>query len=182
MSFIFDRGELDAALKNLAQRLAADRLAVTIYVVGGGAVMLSVRPDRGGTKDVDTWINADAATKSAVQGHIEQMAAERGWTSDWMNENAKNYIPEAVSGDPSEWEPYIQVGEVVIVLGRADVLLAMKLRAGRPIKDLPDLPSLVAAASVTNVAQAADIFETHYPHDVMKAAARNWLLANLPRS
>lgn len=36
MSFIFDRGELDAALKSLAQRLDADRLAVTIYVVGGG--------------------------------------------------------------------------------------------------------------------------------------------------
>lgn len=179
MSFIFDRDDLDAALKELARRLHGDGLAVTIYVVGGGAVMLSVRPERGGTKDVDTWINADDLTRAALQQHIEQMASERGWTSDWVNENAKNFIPEAISGDHADWEPYIQFGDVAVVLARADVLLAMKLRAARPLKDLPDLPSLVAAAGVTSVTQATDLFDTHYPYDSMKASARDWLLKNL---
>ncbi|MEQ1700558.1 MAG: hypothetical protein ABMA25_10620 [Ilumatobacteraceae bacterium] len=119
--------------------------------MGGGAVMLTVRPDRGGTKDVDTWINADDATRAAVHRHIEQMAAEQGWTSDWLNENAKNFIPEAISGDQAEW-----------------------------VKDLPDLPSLLTAAGVTSMAQALELFETHYPYDSMKPSARSRLLTNIP--
>ncbi len=180
MSFVFDRESLHAALDELAHRLDAEGLAVTIHVVGGGAVMLSVRPDRGGTKDVDAWINADAATKSALRRQIEQMAAENGWTSDWVNENAKNFIPEAVSGHQRDWAPYLQVGDVIIMLARADVLLAMKLRAGRPLKDLPDLPALAAAAEVTTVEHAISVYEGHFPDHAMRASALNWIETHLP--
>ncbi len=179
MSFTFDRDDVDAALHDLARRLHTDNLAVTIYIVGGTAVMLTVQPDRRGTKDIDVWINTDRDTRHHVDRHIAQIAAENGWTPDWLNDNAKNFIPEAITGHTEDWTPYIRLGNVTIVLARSDVLLAMKLRAGRPIKDLPDLPPLIRAAGITTLQQAIGLFETHYPHDDIRPSAKTWLTDHL---
>ncbi len=101
--------------------------------------------------------------------------ANPGFPDDWLNDNASMFIPDNVSGDLSGWDRLLTVGGVTIVVAPPEVLLAMKLLAGRGRRDIPDLPPLVAACGVTTVREVEGIFDRYYPHDDMKPSARRWL-------
>lgn len=177
-----DRAEAERLLHQLATEIDRDGIAVTIHVVGGAAVMLTTRPERTATVDVDSWINcgADEATHAKVMATAADIArANPGLAEDWLNEKAKLFIPDSVGGDPEDWVSLITVGEVRIFAARADVLLAMKLLAGRGRRDIPDIEALIAACGCQSVAHAEAIFESFYPHDDMNPRARAWLEQNL---
>ena len=82
-------------------------------------------------------------------------------------------------GDP-EWLTVIQRGEVSVVIAPLDLMLAMKLYAGRGRRDSEDVTALVQALGIESVSQARDVFETYYPHDELKATSARWLANLLP--
>jgi hypothetical protein len=177
-----DRAEAERLLNELAAKLHEDGVIVTIHIVGGAAVMLTARPDRTATVDVDSWINcgADEDTHAKVIETVAQIArANPGLTEDWLNEKASSFIPDSVGGDPNEWISLIELGGVRIVAARPDVLLAMKLLAGRGRRDLPDIEALVEVCGCTFASDAEALFARFYPHHEMSARARAWLEQNL---
>jgi hypothetical protein len=173
---IFTAELLARTVPVLAERLAARGVEVVIHVVGGSAVALGYHPGRSATRDIDAWLNADADTKAVVLDVVAQLAAENTWPPDWLNENAVMFIPDDVGGAGSpHWRPYHTAGTVDVVVAAPDVLFAMKLRAARGRRDLPDLEVLAGAAGVTTEAAAIELFESYYPHDALKPAAHAWL-------
>lgn len=178
MSRLLSRDDIEAALADLAEMLAEAGVDVTFHIVGGAAIALTERPDRQATNDVDTWIRATDEARAEVDKAIVTIARRRGWSDDWLNDKARLFIPDDVGGDPAEWLPHRVNGRVSVVTARPDVLLAMKLRAGRGLRDFGDLPSLIAACGYTSRTQVEACFSKHYPHDVMKPKAHAWLRAN----
>jgi hypothetical protein len=162
----------------LAEQLNARGIEVTIHVIGGAAVMLTARPDRQLSSDVDAWINCrgNEALRTAVIETVKNIArANLEFPDDWLNDTAAIFIPEAITGDLSDWSPLIRVGRVAVVVASADVLLAMKLLAGRGRRDIPDLQPLLAACGFTTAQQVKDLFDRMYPDDEMGAAAERWI-------
>jgi hypothetical protein len=92
------------------------------------------------------------------------MALERGWPEDWLNDKATMFEPDY--GDP-QWEVIAQEGDVVISAAPDDLLLAMKLRAGRGRRDTLDIDRLLDACGVDSLASAERIFERYFPHDAI---------------
>ena len=152
------REDVLRGLADLADRLAVAGVTATIHVVGGAAVMLSVRPDRQSTVDVDTWINTkgDDAIRSRVLSEAALVARRNpGFRDDWLNDAARMFLPDGVGSDPAQWSLLFERAEVRIVIASAEVLLAMKLHAGRGRRDLPDLPALVEACGLGSRASTA---------------------------
>lgn len=178
MSQLLRRDDIEAALTDLAEMLSDAGVEATFHIVGGAAIALTARPDRQATNDVDTWIRATDEARAEVDNAIVTVARRRGWLDDWLNDKARLFIPDDVGGAAAEWLPHRVVGKVSFVTARPDVLLAMKLRAGRGLRDFGDLPSLIAACGYTSRAQVEACFSTHYPHDVMKPKVQAWLRVN----
>lgn len=173
---IFTADLLARILPELAERLRSRGVEATIHIVGGSAVAIGYNHDRGATRDVDAWLNAATDAKVEVVDVAAELAAENGWPLDWLNENAVMFIPEAVGGAGSaDWRPYHTAGKVGVVIAAPEVLFAMKLHAARGRRDLPDLEVLADAAGVTTAPAAVELFESYYPHDILKPAARAWL-------
>jgi hypothetical protein len=173
-----DREDAHRLLTELAHKLHDADVAVTIHIVGGAAIMLTARPDRTATVDVDSWINCgtDDGTRAKVIGAAVEIArANPGISEDWLNEKASRFIPDSVGGNPNEWIALIDVGDVHIVAARAEVLLAMKPLAGRGRRDLPDVDALVVACRLTTIAEVEQIFDRFYPYDEMSPRAHTWL-------
>ena len=169
---IFTADVLDRVLTELAERVAARDVEVVIHVVGGSAVAIGYNPDRSATRDVDAWVNASSAAKAVVLDVAAELANENGWPSDWLNENAVMFIPEAVGGSGSaHWRSYRTAGKVDVVVATPDVLFAMKIHAARGRRDLPDLEVLAGAAGVSTAAAAVELFELYYPPDALKPAS-----------
>ena len=83
---ILERSDIEWALKQLAVRLGDARQTVSKSVVGGAAIVLEHNPDRGSTNDIDGWINAAPATRTAVDSVIADISPERGEPDDWPND------------------------------------------------------------------------------------------------
>jgi hypothetical protein len=176
------RDDVRTGLSDLADRLHEAGVAVSVHVVGGAAVMLTVRPDRQSTVDVDSWINAhgDEAVRARVLSEAVLVARRNtGFRDDWLNDAARMFIPDGIGGDREHWTPLIERGGVRILVATADVLLAMKLHAGRGRRDLPDLQALIDACGLRSRQEVEELFDRYYPHDEMKVASSRWLEANL---
>ncbi len=177
-----DRDEVRRLLNELATRLDQAGIAVSIHVVGAAAVMMTTSAERTATKDVDSWINggSDPATPAAVLKIVREIADETpGLDENWLNEGAAGFIPISVGGSPEEWVRLIERGGVRILIARPDVLLAMKLLAGRGHRDLPDIDALCDACDVRTVREAMQIFDKYYPDNSIKDRSLKWLEANL---
>lgn len=173
---IFTSDVLARVLPELAERVAATGVEVVIHMVGGSAVAAGYHPERDATRDVDAWLNARAEAKAKVFEVAALMATENGWRPDWLNEDAVMFIPESVGGAGSaHWRPYHTAGKVDIVVAHPEVLFAMKLRAARGRRDVPDLEILARVAGVTTAAAASTLFESYYPHDPLKPGAQEWI-------
>lgn len=175
-----DRDDIVAGLGELAGELDAGGLELTIHVVGGAAIALEYNTDRQATSDIDAWVNARPVVREQVVDVVKQIAIRRRWPDDWLNEKAVMFIPEGVGVGPHDWRPTLEVGKVRVFVAQPMMLLAMKLRAGRGRRDLPDLEPLVAASGLHTIEDVQETFDGYYPHDDMKPLSRHWLEQNLP--
>jgi hypothetical protein len=133
---------------------------VSIRIVGGAALRLAYF-ERATTADIDAQIEPVAQ----ITPIIAQIAVDRGWPTDWLNNEAVGFIP--AWGQTVDWEPIFDDDNVSISVAPIDALLAMKLNAARPGRDTEDIAKLLALNTIGSVAEAEAMFEAFYPGDAL---------------
>ncbi len=163
--------EVRELLEELVTRLNDAGITAGIRVVGGAALSI-LDKDRRSTSDIDAVI-VPAGVAADI---VTDLANERGLPENWLNDAALAYIPPV---GPEDWVEVIRRGDVRVSIGSVHMLLAMKLRANRGIRDSDDIAFLLAACNVKSLDDAQEIYERYHAQDVIspKAAARiqHWL-------
>jgi len=156
-----DRQDLIDGLRELVKR-ASDLgiTGVSIRIVGGAALRLA-HFDRATTADIDAQI----APLAPLTPIIEDIARDRGWPTNWLNNKAVMFIPTL--GRTVEWEPVLDDADISIAIAPIDALLAMKLNAARPGRDTDDIAKLLVLNNIDSIAQAEELFESFYPGDAL---------------
>ena len=172
-----NRDDIVAGLTELATRMDAASIAARIHVIGGSAISIEYNHFRESTVDVDSWLYVDETLIDAVGAIVRDIAVVRQWPDDWFNSKAQMFLPD--HGEPFAWRPLLDVGAVRVLVAPPDLLLAMKLLAGRGRRDLPDLAPLLAACEIVTVGAAVALFDSFYPNDEMSGKSAAWLKQNL---
>jgi predicted nucleotidyltransferase len=164
-----DRDDLIDGLRELVHQTHEQRISgVSIRIVGGAALRLAYF-ERATTADIDAQIEPIAQ----ITPIIEQIALDRGWPSDWLNNEAVGFIP--VWGQTVDWESLFDDENVSISVAPIDALLAMKLNAARPGRDTDDIAKLLVLNGVRSIEVAESIFENFYPGDALPDKATRLL-------
>jgi hypothetical protein len=154
----------EALISGLAEVLQRARLAgivgVTIRIVGGAALRLSYF-DRAMTADIDARIEP----LDPLLPLVREIAAERGWPDDWLNDRASQFIPHL--GRAVEWKSLHYDKSVSISVAPIDALLAMKLAAARPGRDTDDITKLLRLNDIADIDAAEELLEAFYPGDAL---------------
>ncbi|MCS5719735.1 nucleotidyl transferase AbiEii/AbiGii toxin family protein [Herbiconiux sp. CPCC 205763] len=161
------RDDLAAGLADLVAALAQSPEPVLLRLVGGAAISLVYDADRRSTVDIDGQL----LPRAAVLDVATAVGARRGWGKDWINDAAAHFLPAGYGGREQEWVTVHDDGHVVIEVGSATMLLAMKLLAAqrRGMREFRDIAVLAAAAGVHSVDEAEEIFGEFYPGDAFTA-------------
>jgi hypothetical protein len=163
----FSREQLVSALNGLVDELVAGQVAARIRIVGGAAIVLAHDPERGATRDVDALL---ADPRDQVLAAVGRVAEREGWPPDWLNTDAQMYSPDPDHPEPA-WEVMIERSGVVVELGTASFLLAMKLHAARGLRDTDDIEVLIARCGLGSVEEAVELYEAHYRADPLPQRA-----------
>jgi hypothetical protein len=139
--------EVRSLLTELGARLHDRGVEAQLYVVGGAAIALEFDVRRV-TADIDAIFHPE----TTVSEEAEAMAAEHGLPTNWLNSNAKAFIP----GGDDHAIPFSVPG-LSVALASPEHLLAMKMASYRPGQDQADLELLFRELAVSTAAQAADL-------------------------
>lgn len=163
----FNRQQLVSALNELVDELVAAHVSARIRIVGGAAIVLAHDPERGATRDVDALL---ADPRDQVLAAVRRVAEREGWPSDWLNTDAQMYSPDPDHPEPG-WEVMIERNGVVVEVGTARFVLAMKLHAARGRRDTDDIEVLIARCGLRSVEDAIELYEAHYRVDPLPERA-----------
>lgn len=83
------------------------------------------------------------------------------------------YVSHQDSED--DWELRTDEGGVGIFVARPEILLAMKLYAGRGSRDADDIDRLIDACGIASVTAALELFDRYYPAEEIAAPAMRQL-------
>ena len=86
----FSRKEIQDGLKRLGELAQAQGLHVQLALVGGAVMVLGYQA-RQSTRDVDVVILSPREAH-LVRKLAKQVAEERDWSADWLNDGAKGYL------------------------------------------------------------------------------------------
>lgn len=157
--------DVNELLDLLVERLLHLDRPFRIGLVGGAAIVLAYEPDdRGLTTDVDAL---EATDMTVVRELAAEIAAERGLPVDWLNFKVQMFAPDPIYPEP-EWVSVRESGQVKVAVANPEMLLAMKLHAGRGRRDLDDIEFLLDVCGVESVESATEIFEAYYSREVLK--------------
>jgi len=157
------RRDLAEGLRDLVAALTPSVEPVRLRLIGGAAISLLYDSDRRRTVDVDGQFSPRAAVLD-----VARIVGERhGWSDDWINDAAVQFLPTGYGTRGQEWETVYDDGHVVIEIGSAAMLLAMKLYAAqrRGAREMQDISVLAAATGTTTVDDAEELFGAYYPGD-----------------
>jgi len=127
-----------------------------LYLVGG-AVMCLAYHARHSTRDVDgLFLPAksirEAAKKVAAKAHVNP---------DWLNDAVKGYL-----SDKGEFEIFLELSHLKVMVAKPEYLLAMKclaMRIGEGLHDLDDVRYLLRYLNIEKYDKALDIITRYYP-------------------
>jgi hypothetical protein len=132
----FTRKDIAGGIKHLGQLAIESGVQIELVLVGGALMVLRFQA-RESTRDVDVAILSPDDTRK-VRNFARIVAAERGWSDDWLNDGAKGYLIGLSSGPVVLSAPGIEVRSPSIAQ-----LLAMKLSAWRDDIDIADASRLL---------------------------------------
>jgi len=146
--------QIRAALERVADVLSDRGVAARIDVFGGASLALVHAPTRTATADVD----GSYAPVHEIENAAEDVALELGLLPGWLNNRMKLALPPR----EIETDALIERPGVTIRVGSARTILAMKLRASRPGRDLEDIAILLRVCNVTSVGEAEAVLDDLY--------------------
>ncbi len=124
----------------------------------GGAVMVLAYQARQSTKDVD----AVFAPAGPIRELAADIAGERGWEPDWINDGVKGWL----SSRQDLVDAGLRLAHLAVLMPSPEYLLAMKCMAARGergSRDLEDVKFLAGALGLPDAAAALGIVESYYP-------------------
>lgn len=160
MSSTLTRDDIIAGLREIIARLRDAGSTATMQIVGGAAIALTVDGDRPATVDVDGFITP----LEDVEAVAVQIARERGWPLDWVNDKAKIFLPDGM-GRSMEWVTLYDQDGILIQAAAPAMLLAMKLRAveRRGLRDIDDVAVLLSATGIETADEAEQLLNEFFP-------------------
>jgi hypothetical protein len=161
---LFNSEELADALEKLVKELVLREIETDIYVLGGAAFLLR-KIARRSTVDIDAKVTAADAVLEVAEG----LALKNGWPSDWFNNAARVFVP--FDTDYSQWDLYLQAGNVRVHLAPFEDLLIMKLNAARQNRDDQDIAYLIRELGLNSIDEIAEVYETRCPGEVLPQKA-----------
>ena len=160
-----DLDDLVSGLREVVKRARETGIRdVSIRIVGGAALRIAYF-ERATTADIDAQIQP----LDQLEPIIRQIASERDWPADWLNDKATIFIPRW--GRSVEWEALFDDENVSIWIAPIEALLAMKLNAARPGRDTEDIVHLLVLNDIHTVAAEEQLFEDFYPGDALTERA-----------
>ncbi len=132
----FSGEDIQDGLKRRGELARAQGLNIRLTLVGG-AVMVPGYQARQSTRDVDAVSLAPKETR-LVRVLAKQVAEERDWPEDWLNDGAKGYLVGISDGPILFSAPGIEARAPAL-----EQLLAMKLSAWRDDLDISDARRLL---------------------------------------
>ena len=169
MRLSLNRADLLEALQELIRELRARNVSGEIRIVGGAALALSYF-ERDVTQDIDV-INVRGGDNEAVAEAALSVASKLDLNDNWLNFEVTQVDALPTLGKEVEWHTIFSSEKITIQVASAEALLAMKLRANRPGRDVNDIRALLALVGITNVANAETLYESFYPGDVLSDRA-----------
>jgi Nucleotidyltransferase of unknown function (DUF6036) len=127
-----------------------------LFVVGG-AVMCLAYEARPATRDIDAFFRParqvrEAAAKVALQAGIE---------ANWLNDAVKGFM-----GDRGEFERFLELDHLRVMLAQPEYLLAMKclaMRIGEEFHDEDDIRYLLRHLDIRTYEAAVEVITRYYP-------------------
>ena len=165
MKLSLNRADLLEALQELIHELRARNVSGEIRIVGGAALSLSYF-ERDVTQDIDV-MNVQGGENEAVAEAARSVASRLDLNDNWLNFEVTRIDALPTLGREVEWHTIFSSAEITIQVASAETLLAMKLRANRPGRDVNDIRALLALVGITDVASAETLYESFYPGDVL---------------
>ncbi|NQX12588.1 hypothetical protein HQQ80_13185 [Microbacteriaceae bacterium VKM Ac-2855] len=159
-TILLDRDDLLRALTKLVALLKEREVSAGIRIVGGAALALKYF-ERRTTVDIDAGLEPAAEISAAAT----RVAQEEGWGDDWLNDSAVQFIP--AWGEGPGWQTLYSEAGIVIEVASSRALLAMKMQAGRPGRDVEDIRQLLALCAVASMEEADDLYDAMYPGEVV---------------
>ena len=115
------------------------------------------------------WIQAPTTSKQSLDDAIAKVADKHDLQPDWINSKASLHFVSDEVVDPA---PVIvaesESGRLVVQVASLDVLVAMKIHAGRPQIDRPDLEWLFSQLGITTEEEAVERHRWYFPEHVLK--------------
>ena len=160
MAGTLTRDDIIDGIHEIITRLRAVGNVATMQIVGGAAIALTVDADRPATIDVDGPITP----LEVVEAVAAQIAAERGWPLNWVNDKAKIFLPDGM-GRSAEWVTLYERDGIVVQAASRAMLLAMKLRAveRRGLRDMDDVAVLLAVTGIQTADEAEGLLNEFFP-------------------
>jgi hypothetical protein len=127
-----------------------------VFVVGGAVMCLAydVRP---ATRDVDAVFKPPGVIREAAA----RVAARTGLDDRWLNDAVKAYL-----SDRGEFESFLHLDHLRVMVARADYMLAMKclsMRIGAEFQDLDDVRYLLRHLEIGDYPSAVQLIGKFYP-------------------
>ncbi len=170
---LFDKDDLEEALRALVEDLVEAGAEAKIQIVGAAAIMLQVGREAA-TSDIDALYGSSPEVRAAV----ERIAEARNWSPTWLNDAVKMYISHRITD--ADWDLGMEEGCVAVLYARPRLLLAMKLRAGRGTRDAEDIEGLIDACAIASLAEAEELFDYYYPEEAMAERAMRQIRERFP--
>lgn len=155
----FDRERIESLLHALQVKLQQRGLAATVYVVGGAAIVLRNVSDSRRTGDVDALM----APENVVKQLAAEVAAERSVRSNWLNSDARPWVP----APPEPLTPPDTPG-LLIRTASDSHLLAMKIVAARGQRDMQDILALTQRMGITTREELQSVVLSAYGEDAIE--------------
>lgn len=133
---LLGRAEIIEALCRLGELASADGIEVRLIIVGGAAMVLGFDA-RLSTQDVDAVFLTPPEAQQ-VRAWVREVAVERGWSPDWLNDGAKGFMAGITAG-----RTVLKQKGIEVRLVSTEQLFAMKLSAWRDDVDIADAERLL---------------------------------------
>jgi len=153
-----DRDEIIHGINAVIDKLRHAGEPAGIRIIGGAALALRYF-DRRTTSDIDAQLHPE---ESILRAAVE-VANEEGWPENWLNSNATMFMPSFSVG--LDWEDLYFDANITILVASPRALLAMKINASRPGRDVKDIANLLTICNIKNISEAEELMDKYYPGD-----------------